>query len=208
VTFLVTLPWNAFLTSIATLSWIVLLVLLVGIEWYLHQPESHQLSLQKGVGVRDLERPDQGYLGPIKITSTHSSQGEIVKSDRMEVMVGGSDAMAALVEGTKELAATDGQGDAGEFQFQSFSLCAKSNPKDEHDFVQHQLSKRRISFLPPTASLVSSAEILLPIDYTISPSLKLLVYVNEVAASVWLDSFAFFLMGCLFMCLGRRTTRL
>ena len=58
----------------------------------------------------------------ITLSSTHSPQGEIVKSDRMEVMVGGSDAMAALVEGTIELAATDGQGDAGEFQFQSLSL--------------------------------------------------------------------------------------
>merc|ERR1719458_2304587 len=49
--------------------------------------------------------------------------------------------MAALVEGTMELAATDGQGDA--------------------------------------ASMVSSAEIPLPIDHTVSPSLKLVVYVNE-----------------------------
>ena len=46
---------------------------------------------------------------------THSSQGEIVQSDRMDVTVGGTNAMAALVEGTTELAATDGQGDAGEF---------------------------------------------------------------------------------------------
>lgn len=50
----------------------------------------------------------------------HSSQGEIVKSDRMEVTVGGTNAMAALVEGTKELAATDGQGDAGDLQYHSF----------------------------------------------------------------------------------------
>ena len=65
------------------------------------------------------------YVSQKKL-STPSSQGEIVKSDRMVVTVGGSDAMTALVEGTIELAATDGQGDAGEFQFQSFSLCAKS----------------------------------------------------------------------------------
>ena len=59
---------------------------------------------------------------------THSSQGEIVESDRMEVTVGRADATAALVEGTTELAVTDGQGDAGEFH--SFSFCS------------HQLSKR------------------------------------------------------------------
>ena len=54
--------WSpGFVTGIATLSWIVLLVLLIGIQlvssstrvtsdksqsWYLPQPESHQLSLQ------------------------------------------------------------------------------------------------------------------------------------------------------------------
>ena len=47
----------------------------------------------------------------------HSFQGEIVQSDRMEVRVGGGDAMASLVEGTTELAVTDGQGDAGGFPF-------------------------------------------------------------------------------------------
>ena len=47
----------------------------------------------------------------------------------MEVTVGGADdAMADLVDGTTELAVTDGQGDAG--QFHSFSFCS------------HQLSKR------------------------------------------------------------------
>ena len=59
---------------------------------------------------------------PKKLTFsfTHSSQGEIVQSDRMDVTVGGSNAMAALVEGTTELAATDGQGDAGDLQYHSF----------------------------------------------------------------------------------------
>ena len=116
-------------------------------------------------------------------SSTHSSQGEIVQSDRMDVMVGGSNAMAALVEGTTELVATDGQGDAGEFQF--LLIC-----------VQRQLPKRshvKLSFLPPTASMVSSAEIPLTIDHTVSPSLKLVVYVNEVITSVWMDPSLFLL---------------
>ena len=47
--------------------------------WYLHQPESHQLSLQKvSQLVRDkrTHRSDQGHLGPIKtrITTKHVSQ--------------------------------------------------------------------------------------------------------------------------------------
>ena len=46
-------------------------------------------------------------------------QGEIIQSDRLEVTVGGADdAMADLVDGTTELAVTDGQGDAGQFHFQ------------------------------------------------------------------------------------------
>ena len=45
-------------------------------------------------------------------------QGEIIQSDRLEVTVGGADdAMADLVDGTTELAVTDGQGDAGVFPF-------------------------------------------------------------------------------------------
>merc|ERR1719319_1165430 len=38
------------------------------------------------------------------------SKGMIIKSERMEVEVGGRDAMADLVEGTQELAVQDGQG--------------------------------------------------------------------------------------------------
>ena len=62
-----------FVTGIATYClglscWHYYLVL----SWYLHQPESHQLSLQKvSQFVRDnrTHRSDQGYLGPIKIMS-------------------------------------------------------------------------------------------------------------------------------------------
>ena len=43
-------------------------------------------------------------------------QGMIIKSERMEVEVGGRDAMADLVEGTQELAVQDGQGSAGWFK--------------------------------------------------------------------------------------------
>ena len=59
----------------------------------------------------------------------------------MDVTVGGTNAMAALVEGTTELVATDGQGDAGEFQF--LLIC-----------VQRQLPKRshvKLSLLPPNS---------------------------------------------------------
>ena len=46
----------------------------------------------------------------------------------MEVQVGGADdAMADLVDGTAELAVTDGQGDAGEFH--SFSFCSHQLPR-------------------------------------------------------------------------------
>ena len=41
------------------------------LSWYLHQPESHQLSLQNLSDVcsdNRTHRSDQGYLGPIKIT--------------------------------------------------------------------------------------------------------------------------------------------
>ena len=40
------------------------------LTWYLHQPESHQLSLQnlsESVSDNRTHRSDQGYLGPIKI---------------------------------------------------------------------------------------------------------------------------------------------
>ena len=39
------------------------------LSWYLHQPESHQLSLQQGGSVWDtrIHRSDQGHLGPIKM---------------------------------------------------------------------------------------------------------------------------------------------
>ena len=40
----------------------------------------------------------------------------------MEVRVGGADAMASLVEGTTELAVTDGQGDAGGFPFVLYNI--------------------------------------------------------------------------------------
>ena len=50
------------------------------LTWYLHQPESHQLSLQKvSEWVRNnrTHGSDQGYLGPIKISAhpiwTHNS---------------------------------------------------------------------------------------------------------------------------------------
>ena len=47
---------------------------------------------------------------------TKTSQGEIVQSDRMEIEVGGVDAMADLVQGTTELTVSDGAGDAGEIE--------------------------------------------------------------------------------------------
>ena len=51
------------------------------------------------------------------------SQGEIVRSDRMEVNVGGADAMADLVEGTTELAVEEeGRGDSSKFQLPLYFL--------------------------------------------------------------------------------------
>ena len=47
---------------------------------------------------------------------TKTSQGEIVQSDRMEIEVGGVDAMADLVQGTTELTVGDGAGNAGEIE--------------------------------------------------------------------------------------------
>ena len=47
---------------------------------------------------------------------TKTSQGEIVQSDRMEIEVGGVDAMADLVQGTTELTVDDGAGNAGEIE--------------------------------------------------------------------------------------------
>ena len=47
---------------------------------------------------------------------TKTWQGEIVQSDRMEIEVGGVDAMADLVQGTTELTVGDGAGDAGEVE--------------------------------------------------------------------------------------------
>ena len=47
---------------------------------------------------------------------TKTSQGEIVQSDRMEIEVGGVDAMADLVRGTTELTVGDGAGNAGEIE--------------------------------------------------------------------------------------------
>ena len=46
--------------------------------------------------------------------------------------------------------------------------------------INFQEEHVKISFLPSTASMVSSAQIPLSIDHTVSPSLKLVVYVNEV----------------------------
>ena len=43
-------------------------------------------------------------------------QGEIVQSDRMEIEVGGVNAMADLVQGTTELTVGDVAGDAGEIE--------------------------------------------------------------------------------------------
>ena len=47
---------------------------------------------------------------------TKTSQGEIVQFDRMEIEVGGVDAMADLVQGTEELTVGDGSGNAGEIE--------------------------------------------------------------------------------------------
>ena len=47
---------------------------------------------------------------------TKTSQGEIVQSDRIEIEVGGVDAMADLVQGTEELTVGDGSGNAGEIE--------------------------------------------------------------------------------------------
>ena len=84
------------------------------------------------------------------------------------------------------------------FNFIPFDLCTTSTSKK---------GDVKISLLPPTASMVSSAEIPLPIDHTVSPSLKLVVYVNEVITSVWLDPSLFLVKGCIFSYLGRRATR-
>ena len=52
----------------------------------------------------------------IEQNCTKTSQGEIVQSDRMEIEVGGVDAMADLVQGTTELTVGDGAGNAGEIE--------------------------------------------------------------------------------------------
>ena len=70
--------------------------------------------------------------------------------------MGGRDAMAELVEGTQELAVQDGQGSAG-----SFVCCS-------------------LCLTPSSASQVSSANIILPIDHVVSPKVKLVVFLNEV----------------------------
>ena len=64
--------------------------------------------------------------------------------------------MAELVEGTQELAVQDGQGSAG-----SFVCCS-------------------LCLTPSSASQVSSANLILPIDHVVSPKVKLVVFVNEV----------------------------
>ena len=60
----------------------------------------------------------KSYAKRFKIVQncTKTSQGEIVQSERMEIEVGGVDAMADLVRGTTELTVGDGAGDAGEIE--------------------------------------------------------------------------------------------
>ena len=57
-------------TGIATLSWIVLLVLLVGIELVSSSTRVTSVKSAKPLGHKDnrTHRSDQGYLGPIKIS--------------------------------------------------------------------------------------------------------------------------------------------
>ena len=61
--------WSpGFVTGIATLSWIVLLVLLVGIDLVSSSTRVTSVKSAKPLGLREnrTHRSDQGYLGPIK----------------------------------------------------------------------------------------------------------------------------------------------
>ena len=71
---------------------------------YLHQPESHQLSLNKVELVSDTwtHRSDQGYLGPIKRRKIMSTRSHILK--QLQVLVAPEENFIILVLQQSELA--------------------------------------------------------------------------------------------------------
>ena len=71
---------------------------------YLHQPESHQLSLNKVELVSDTwtHRSDQGYLGPIKRRTIMSTRSHILK--QLQVLVAPEENFIILVLQQSELA--------------------------------------------------------------------------------------------------------